>query len=78
MEILEAELRESASNTGLTSAEGDFVSPRTALAYEVFPSQENNTVSLLQQHNVTVSKLELDILVFIHHPYQSPFLQLLT
>ncbi|KAG4155507.1 hypothetical protein ERO13_D03G117100v2 [Gossypium hirsutum] len=46
VEILEAELRESASNTGLTSAEGDFVSPQTALAHEVFPSQENNTVRI--------------------------------
>lgn len=78
MEILEAELRESASNNGLTSAEGDSVSLQIALAHEVFSSQENSTVSLLQQLNVTVSKLLLDILVYIHHPYQSPVLQLLT
>ena len=44
MEILEAELRESASNVSLASVEGEFISQQTA-ALEISQLQENNTVS---------------------------------
>ncbi|XWS28711.1 hypothetical protein CRYUN_Cryun25bG0094600 [Craigia yunnanensis] len=45
MEILEAELRESASNVSLASVEGEFISQQTA-ALEIFQLQENNTVRI--------------------------------
>ncbi|XP_021278639.1 cell division control protein 6 homolog B-like [Herrania umbratica] len=46
MEILEAELRESASNLSLASVEGEFISQQTAPALEIFQSEENNTVRI--------------------------------
>ncbi|KAK8990291.1 hypothetical protein V6N11_008997 [Hibiscus sabdariffa] len=46
VEILEAELRESASNLSLTSVEGEFISPQTVPALEIYPSQENSTVRI--------------------------------
>ncbi|XP_039012718.1 cell division control protein 6 homolog B-like [Hibiscus syriacus] len=46
VEILEAELRETASGVSLTSVEGGFISPQTPPAHEVLPSQENNTVRI--------------------------------
>ncbi|KAK8683423.1 hypothetical protein V6N13_039484 [Hibiscus sabdariffa] len=46
VEILEAELRESAAGVSLTSVESEFISPQTLPAHEVFPSQENNTVRI--------------------------------
>ncbi|KAE8705617.1 Cell division control protein 6-like protein [Hibiscus syriacus] len=46
VEILEAELREAASNLILTSVEGDFVGPQALPALEIYPSQENSTVRI--------------------------------
>ncbi|XVF05359.1 hypothetical protein REPUB_Repub05bG0165300 [Reevesia pubescens] len=46
VEILEAELRESASNLSLASVDGEFTTQQTAPALEIFQSQENNTVRI--------------------------------
>ncbi|XVF68948.1 hypothetical protein PTKIN_Ptkin11bG0042000 [Pterospermum kingtungense] len=46
VEILEAELRESASNMNLASEEGEFTRQHTALAPEIFGSPEDNTVKI--------------------------------
>ncbi|XVE79431.1 hypothetical protein DITRI_Ditri14bG0058100 [Diplodiscus trichospermus] len=46
VEILEAELRESANNMSLVSVGGEFISQQTASALEIFQSQENSTVRI--------------------------------
>ncbi|XVF19899.1 hypothetical protein REPUB_Repub11eG0151300 [Reevesia pubescens] len=46
VEILEAELRESSSNVGLASVEGEYISQQRAPALEIFRSQDNNIVRI--------------------------------
>ncbi|XWS53021.1 hypothetical protein CRYUN_Cryun11dG0122200 [Craigia yunnanensis] len=58
VEILEAELRESASNESLAS-EGECISRQTASSLEIFRSQENNSpLQLLTHHDIFQLRIE--------------------